>query len=142
MIIIFQKGCNRYATYLSHSFRKIINFKNLDFYIFLRNNQLQIHDPLMVLFSFIFFNELQLHFVHIGILGGLGWSIWSSVQMWRGRTYVWRCLAFVLFTALTMLLELSDFPPLFHIWDAHALWHLSTAPLPFLLYRYLWILMC
>ncbi|XP_077282963.1 per1-like protein PGAP3 [Arctopsyche grandis] len=75
--------------------------------------------------------------VSAGFLGGLGWFIWCSVQLWRGRLYVWRCLAFVVLTAASMLLELSDFPPLFHFWDAHALWHVSTAPLPFLFYRFI-----
>lgn len=33
------------------------------------------------------------------------------------------------------LLELLDFPPLFWVLDAHALWHISTVPLNILFYR-------
>ncbi|CAB0044687.1 unnamed protein product [Trichogramma brassicae] len=42
------------------------------------------------------------------------------------------------FTVLTVsvtLLEVSDFPPIFWIFDAHSLWHAATAPLVNLLYR-------
>ena len=35
-----------------------------------------------------------------------------------------------------VLLELMDFPPLLWAVDAHALWHLSTIPIPLLWYRY------
>lgn len=34
------------------------------------------------------------------------------------------------------LLELLDFPPLFWVLDAHALWHISTVPLNVLFYRW------
>lgn len=72
----------------------------------------------------------------IGTLGGAGWAIWCCVQFFRGRRYVWRCLLFISLTAASLFLELNDFPPIFQFWDAHAVWHLSTSPLPFLFYRY------
>ena len=56
------------------------------------------------------------------------------LQEWR-RKYVWKCVAAVVCGSLTVLLELLDFPPLLWVVDAHALWHLSTVPLPLLWYR-------
>ena len=38
-------------------------------------------------------------------------------------------------TVFVTLLELTDFPPIFWIFDAHSLWHASTVPLTVLLYR-------
>jgi len=34
-----------------------------------------------------------------------------------------------------MLLEVTDFPPLFGLVDAHALWHATTPPFVFVWYR-------
>ena len=58
------------------------------------------------------------------------------LQEWRRRQYVWKCVAAVVCGSVTVLLELLDFPPLLWVVDAHALWHLSTVPLPLLWYRY------
>lgn len=44
---------------------------------------------------------------------------------------------FNLLTVLVTLLEVADFPPIFWIFDAHSLWHASTAPLTILLYRFM-----
>ena len=49
---------------------------------------------------------------------------------------MWKCVVAVLWGSCTVLLELLDFPPLLWAVDAHALWHLSTAPIPLLWYRY------
>jgi len=43
----------------------------------------------------------------------------------------------VLLTTLAIFLELFDFPPWRRVIDAHSLWHLSTAPLAVLWYRFL-----
>jgi hypothetical protein len=43
--------------------------------------------------------------------------------------------AFVGLVAFTTLFEVLDFPPLFWVFGAHALWHLSTAPLAILWYK-------
>ena len=45
----------------------------------------------------------------------------------------WLCVA--------SALELFDFPPIYGICDAHALWHAATVPLGFLWYRF-WALDC
>ncbi|KAI5630807.1 per1-like family domain-containing protein [Phthorimaea operculella] len=53
------------------------------------------------------------------------------------RRYVWRLVVFCKLTGATVLLELFDFPPYMRHFDAHALWHLSTAPLPLLFYGFI-----
>ena len=62
-----------------------------------------------------------------------------STQEWHRRRYVWKCVASVMAGCCFVALELLDFPPLFWTLDAHALWHLSTVPIPLLWYRYVTI---
>ena len=70
----------------------------------------------------------------------MGWFIWCFYY-WKSRPYVWRCAVFVLLVGVCMVFEVMDFPPLLWIIDAHSLWHLATAGLPFIFYRYVYILM-
>lgn len=49
--------------------------------------------------------------------------------------YVYLIGWFNILTVIATLLELADFPPIFWVFDAHSLWHASTAPLTVLLYR-------
>ncbi|CAG5090203.1 Similar to PGAP3: Post-GPI attachment to proteins factor 3 (Drosophila melanogaster) [Cotesia congregata] len=44
---------------------------------------------------------------------------------------------FTILTVAVTLLEVADFPPIFWTLDAHALWHASTAPLVYLLYKFI-----
>ncbi|XP_054001912.1 post-GPI attachment to proteins factor 3 [Hylaeus anthracinus] len=44
---------------------------------------------------------------------------------------------FNILTVLVTILEVADFAPIFWIFDAHSLWHASTAPLTILLYRFM-----
>lgn len=71
-----------------------------------------------------------------GLLNSVGWLWWCWNERGR-RPYVWRCAAVVLALNALLLLELGDFPPWHYVLDAHALWHLGTAPLPLLWYRFL-----
>lgn len=48
-----------------------------------------------------------------------------------------KALLFTLLTTLATSLELLDFPPLYRILDAHALWHLSTVPIVAFWYGFL-----
>jgi hypothetical protein len=75
-----------------------------------------------------------------GIANAMGWFIWCFYYR-KSQPYVWRCALFVLLVGVCMIFEVLDFPPLLWIMDAHALWHLATAGLPFLFYRYVGILM-
>ena len=59
----------------------------------------------------------------------------------RPKTYrpsfVYKAAVFVLLTTAATALELFDFPPWFRTVDAHALWHLSTAPIAGFWYEFL-----
>ena len=58
---------------------------------------------------------------------------------WLGldsRPYVWRLLLFLSLLSAAFLLEVFDFPPVYGVVDAHALWHAATAGLGWLWYAY------
>ncbi|KAH9643424.1 hypothetical protein HF086_016713 [Spodoptera exigua] len=73
---------------------------------------------------------------YLGAFGSVIWLVLSWHQWTLRRRYAWRMLAFTLLSGAALSLELFDFPPRHGVWDAHALWHLSTAPLPLLFYSY------
>jgi hypothetical protein len=52
-------------------------------------------------------------------------------------SYASKTAAFVVLTTAATALELFDFPPWGRIIDAHALWHLSTAPIAKFWYDFL-----
>uniref|UniRef100_A0AAZ3PPM3 Post-GPI attachment to proteins factor 3 n=1 Tax=Oncorhynchus tshawytscha TaxID=74940 RepID=A0AAZ3PPM3_ONCTS len=75
----------------------------------------------------------------IGIVNLLWWLCWC----WQNRRtlpYWWKCGVVVVLLHGLALLELLDFPPLFWVLDAHAVWHLSTVPVHFLFYRHVYLL--
>ncbi|XP_075992969.1 per1-like protein PGAP3 [Anticarsia gemmatalis] len=74
--------------------------------------------------------------IFFGVCGSLIWLGLSYRQHRSGRRYAWRMILFTLLSGAALTLELFDFPPKYDTWDAHALWHLSTAPLPLLFYKY------
>ncbi|CAG5011191.1 unnamed protein product [Parnassius apollo] len=74
--------------------------------------------------------------IFFGVAGCGVWALWAGAQVAAGRSYAWRALAFVAGSGAALALELLDFPPHLHAWDAHALWHLATAPLVPLFYRF------
>ncbi|KAG5728992.1 hypothetical protein E4T56_gene17669 [Termitomyces sp. T112] len=51
--------------------------------------------------------------------------------------YVYKAAVFVALTTVATALELFDFPPWGRVIDAHALWHLSTAPIAMFWYDFL-----
>ncbi|XP_010584003.1 PREDICTED: post-GPI attachment to proteins factor 3 [Haliaeetus leucocephalus] len=72
----------------------------------------------------------------IGLLNLAWWLRWCLRNRPR-LPHVWKCAAVVLLLQALALLELLDFPPLFWVLDAHALWHIGTIPLNVLFYRVL-----
>ena len=56
------------------------------------------------------------------------WSAWWLLTR-SDRAHAWRAPALHLALAAAAALELIDFPPVLGALDAHALWHLLTAPL-------------
>lgn len=81
-------------------------------------------------FLFFFFAKITV----TGFVNIAGWLLWCW-RNYRKRPYVKQCAQFMALAALTTLFELGDFPPIMWIFDAHALWHLSTSPLAVLWYR-------
>lgn len=72
--------------------------------------------------------------VATGLLGSTGWMAWYFLQP-RRSPYAWKMCVLQLLAAAALLLELLDFAPVWWTFDAHALWHLMTVPLTWLLYR-------
>ncbi|KTG37578.1 hypothetical protein cypCar_00006102 [Cyprinus carpio] len=72
----------------------------------------------------------------IGMINLLWWLCWCWLNR-RILPYWWKCVMVVLLLHGLALLELLDFPPLFWVLDAHAVWHLSTVPVHFLFYSFL-----
>lgn len=61
------------------------------------------------------------------------WLYWALQR--RDRHYVWILVLAIVGVYPMTLLEFFDFPPLFNLLDAHALWHLSTIPFSFVMYE-------
>lgn len=83
----------------------------------------------------------------LGISHNTIWLLYSSPLPFFQRfpyapkTYyprhIYKAAIFVLLTTAATALELFDFPPLGGVLDAHALWHLSTAPIAKFWYDFL-----
>lgn len=71
-----------------------------------------------------------------GTSAGFGWMCWSIYNRIK-QPYVQKCLFFVILNGIIMLLELADSPPFFYVIDFHSLWHLLSAPVMILYYRYM-----
>jgi post-GPI attachment to proteins factor 3 len=76
--------------------------------------------------------KLSINFIQV--LAGAGWTAWCLSQI-RRRRYVWKMLVFILLATASVVLEIYDFPPILSTFDAHSLWHLSSAPLTILFYK-------
>lgn len=70
-----------------------------------------------------------------GLCSTIIWISWYFVNRHR-KIYSKKILVFNVLAGVFLLLELTDFPPLFWVFDAHSLWHLSTVPLTHLFYRW------
>ncbi|XP_074199007.1 post-GPI attachment to proteins factor 3 isoform X2 [Camelus bactrianus] len=74
--------------------------------------------------------------VAIGLVNAvwwLAWCLWNQRQLPHAR----KCMVVVLLLQGLSLLELLDFPPLFWVLDAHAIWHFSTIPVHVLFFSFL-----
>ncbi|KAK0075148.1 hypothetical protein PV325_007306, partial [Microctonus aethiopoides] len=80
-----------------------------------------------------FFDELDDYHFKRRFLSFITTMIWwyrNSNEMHHILYIGW----FNILTVTVTLLELADFSPVFWVFDAHAMWHASTAPLVYLLY--------
>lgn len=78
--------------------------------------------------------NMQLNIL-VGTFTAICWFIWSVIKRFK-QPYVWKCAMYVALTGLVLLLEVVDRPPIFYVFDYHSLWHLTTAPLVFLIYSF------
>ncbi|XP_006832621.1 PREDICTED: post-GPI attachment to proteins factor 3 isoform X2 [Chrysochloris asiatica] len=69
----------------------------------------------------------------VNMLWWLAWCLWNCRQL----PHVHKCMVVVLLLQALALLELLDFPPLFWVLDAHAIWHISTIPVHVLFFSFL-----
>ncbi|XP_074622399.1 post-GPI attachment to proteins factor 3-like isoform X1 [Acropora palmata] len=74
--------------------------------------------------------------VTIGIINLCSWLSWCY-KNYHQQGYVWKCALLNITTFLLLGLELGEFPPILWILDAHALWHLGTAPICYFWYSFL-----
>lgn len=69
-----------------------------------------------------------------GLVNLAWWLVWC-LRNRRRLPHTRRCMVVVLLLQGLSLLELLDFPPLFWVLDAHAIWHISTIPVHTLFFR-------
>lgn len=65
--------------------------------------------------------------IAVGLSHNIMWLYWSVKSRTR-LPHAYKMGIVVLSLTLTALLEVFDFPAIYRILDAHALWHLSTIP--------------
>jgi hypothetical protein len=76
--------------------------------------------------------------IAFGALNSVCWICWSLDKYFNSNlNYVWRCGFSVALFDLLMILEVMDFSPILWYVDSHALWHFTTAVIPFLWYKFL-----
>lgn len=73
--------------------------------------------------------------VATGLMSTVFWSFW--IYKHQQMPYVWKAIITQLGLYLATSLELLDFPPLFSLLDAHALWHFATIPIGYLWYSFI-----
>ncbi|XP_046390120.1 post-GPI attachment to proteins factor 3 [Ischnura elegans] len=117
-------------------FSATINFKTLSLTV-LCGGLFVYHVTYLSLVKFDYSYNMQANII-VGALNALGWLLWcawpQSCTSAKSRKL---CIISVLLAIASTALEILDFPPVFWSIDAHALWHLSTAFLPLLWYRFL-----
>eukprot|EP00887_Chlorella_sp_A99_P003462 scaffold7.g3462.t1 len=92
-----------------------------------------VHHMLFVLFDYGLNVQMC---IAAGLVQSLAWVAWALAAAPRAHRGQRPLLAFILSVNSFMLLEVLDFPPLWEVLDAHALWHLATMPVALLWYQF------
>ena len=76
--------------------------------------------------------------VIVGAVNCLSWLVWLFREARRegAEPHILAGVMAIVLVAASVGLELLDFPPLMWVLDSHSLWHLATAPLPLLWFRF------
>jgi hypothetical protein len=75
--------------------------------------------------------------VMVGTLQVMVWIGWYIRQRTERSDYAYLAIISGVGVSVAMSLELFDFPPLWRVFDAHSLWHLSTITLSIVWYKFL-----
>ena len=86
-----------------------------------------------MLHFFDYGEHMRLNIV-LGVVHLLLWAAWWAATR-RIRPHAWRAPAIHSLVAALILLEVGDWPPLWGVLDAHALWHASTVLPALVLWR-------
>ncbi|KAL0268010.1 UNVERIFIED_CONTAM: hypothetical protein PYX00_010109 [Menopon gallinae] len=72
----------------------------------------------------------------VGGLTVVGWILWTFLS-YPTQRHSWKASMYSVSVVVSTALELTDFPPIFWVFDAHSLWHLSTAFLNIIFYSFI-----
>ncbi|CAM9962872.1 unnamed protein product [Pylaiella littoralis] len=89
--------------------------------------------------SFMWFVKFDYGYnMKVALLAGVAHTgLWLRYQyLSRDRPYARRGAAIIILLNAAILLEVNDFPPVYRLLDAHAIWHFVTIPLMFRWYRF------
>ncbi|XP_044755340.1 post-GPI attachment to proteins factor 3 [Coccinella septempunctata] len=103
---------------------------SLFFFLFYVNHALYLYASRRIDYNY----NMSLNF-SIAIFSVVVWLLWCYWNR-NSKPYVEKCATFVILTAAVALLEIIDRPPLYYIFDSHSIWHLSTAFLVGIFYRF------
>lgn len=73
--------------------------------------------------------------ISVGGITSIIWFAWC-VKKQKELPHAHYLMHFLLGLWATMLFEILDFEPIYWTFDAHAIWHCTTIPLPYLLFRF------
>ncbi|KAG1819798.1 Per1-like protein [Suillus subaureus] len=93
--------------------------------------------PVHLLWSSVCIVAYLTHVTYLSVLPRFDYAYNMAFNLTIGFTHNLLVAAFVALTTAATALELFDFPPWGRIIDAHALWHLSTAPIAKFWYDFL-----
>lgn len=112
------------------------------FHVTNRKSQLYVALPLMILLSYHLYYMLAVKFdytwnmILLAIMFGTYCLIWLSfgIRNFASKKHARKAVLWVILALACGSLELVEFEPVADLLDAHALWHLSTVPLAWLMW--------
>ncbi|XP_045473171.1 post-GPI attachment to proteins factor 3 [Harmonia axyridis] len=103
---------------------------SLFFILFYTNHVLYLYSARRIDYNY----NMTLNF-SIAIFTVISWLIWCYWNR-KSKPYVDKCAIYAVLTSAVALLEIIDRAPIFYTIDSHSIWHLSTAFLVGIFYRF------